>query len=82
MISVTIKDANLTIEEPENWKPQYGKCEALRLRREDLNGLPVMLSAWKPSATELEILVRGGSVVLGVLGSVHPPVLMYASTDE
>jgi hypothetical protein len=82
VISVSINGCNLIIEPPENWKPEYGECNSLYLRREDLNGVPVLLSAWKPSAVELEMLVRGGSVVLGVLGTAHPPVLMYASTDE
>lgn len=82
MISVKIRDANVAMGPPNNWRPSDGELDMLYLRKEKRGSLPVMLSAWKPSAAELELLMRGGSLVLGVLGEVHPPVLMYVSTED
>ncbi len=35
---------------------------------------PHMFSLWHPTAEELALLNAGGGIVLGVLGSSHPPV--------
>ena len=59
-------------------------------REDGYNGLPlrseiidmdgedvrVMASSWSPSPSELNTLLRGGTVVLRVAGRVHPPVSM------
>lgn len=82
MISVKIRDANVAMGQPDDWNPSDGECEVLYIRREQRGSLPVMLSAWKPSVAELELLLRGGSIVLGVLGEVHPPVMMMVSTED
>jgi hypothetical protein len=51
-------------------------------------GLPVMahggrlLSCWRPSAEELEMLNAGGHVVLAVVGEMHPPVSVNVAKVE
>lgn len=38
---------------------------------------PAMETSWEPTPEELNALNAGGSVVLRVLGTTHPPVLIY-----
>lgn len=38
---------------------------------------PAMETAWHPTPAELEALNSGASVVLRVLGVLHPPVMVY-----
>ena len=82
MISVKIRDHNLALGAPEDAGGPRLECETLFLRRETKDGHPVMLSAWKPSAAELQSLILGGSIILGVVGPQHPPVLMYVSEED
>jgi hypothetical protein len=42
-------------------------------------GTPAMQSAWQPSADEVAMLLRGGVIVLTVLGTAHPPVMLEAA---
>lgn len=42
-------------------------------------GTPAMQSAWRPSADEVAALLRGGVIVLTVLGTSHPPVMLEAA---
>lgn len=47
----------------------------LKVRRElDNEGIPMMTSAWIPSADDLAVLNKGGVVALTVFGTQHPPV--------
>ena len=39
-------------------------------------GTPVMLTAWEPTPDELAVLNRGGTIVLQVVGTQHPPVMI------
>lgn len=41
-------------------------------------GTPSMVTAWEPTPQELAALNAGGSVYLRVLGSSHPPVMIWA----
>lgn len=45
-------------------------------------GTPAMLTAWKPSEKDLELLNAGAPIVLQVLGRQHPPVLMFVPGAE
>lgn len=41
---------------------------------DEASGQPTVASFWRPDAEELEALIKGGSVVLYVHGTMHPPV--------
>jgi len=57
---------------PREWdEARDGPCGALHIRRDPGNRL---LSAWTPTQDELAALNAGGSVILSVVGTGHPPV--------
>ena len=37
-----------------------------------------MTSCWEPTPAELAALVAGGKVYLRIIGTGHPPVMVYA----
>lgn len=40
-------------------------------------GTPAMETAWEPTPDELQALNNGGSIILRILGTAHPPVYIY-----
>lgn len=42
----------------------------------EVENVPSMASAWKPTRQELALLLDGGYVELCVLGATHPPVML------
>lgn len=40
-------------------------------------GTPCMETAWEPTPKELELIAAGKPVILRVLGTGHPPVMIY-----
>jgi hypothetical protein len=49
---------------------------ALAIKDEVINGVNQMTSVWEPTPRELEDIANGGSVVLTILGTNHPPVMI------
>lgn len=39
---------------------------------------PVMVTAWEPTPDELAVLNAGGTIYLRIVGTGHPPVMMWA----
>jgi hypothetical protein len=39
---------------------------------------PVMVTAWEPTPDELAALNAGGTIYLRIVGTGHPPVMMWA----
>lgn len=50
--------------------------EPLPLRDEVMDGWPVMVTAWTPTAAELVALNAGASVHVKIVGRVPPPMLV------
>lgn len=42
----------------------------------DVDGSNCMFSVWEPTAGELEALNNGGKIQLGVMGGIHPPIML------
>lgn len=66
---------------PENATRAMAKDQdeyfTLHIRDEPIEGGGnVMVSEWEPSPDELALLNAGGRIVLGILGTVHPPVIL------
>lgn len=60
---------NFTFKGPE---PDIGDLRVFR--GQDTMGRPVIVSHWKPNDLELQALIAGGSVRLGIHGEIMPPV--------
>jgi hypothetical protein len=57
----------------------YNRCchgEALPVTRTLCDGLPAVVSYWKPTENELAILASGGSIALWVVGASMPPIML------
>lgn len=53
------------------------ECRALPIRRGVYSdGTPVIQSFWRPTETELALLIRGEPLMLTILGHTHAPVLV------
>jgi hypothetical protein len=53
------------------------------LVNDSVNGpsTPAMETAWEPMPDELERLAEGASVVVQLLGSLHPPIMLGVAHD-
>lgn len=49
----------------------------LPLRDEVVDGIPQMVTSWQPTPAEAVRLASGAPIYLIILGSEHPPVMMY-----
>ena len=74
---VRIDGMNRDLAPPGGWDAEkHGECSPLPVFAEVVNGDMVMTSAWKPDATELDHLLRGGAVACVVYGTLHPPIAL------
>jgi hypothetical protein len=48
----------------------------------DVSDVPCFISAWRPTRTELALLLDGGYIELCVLGTNHPPVMLNVSPED
>lgn len=85
MKPVDIEEETLKIGKPRNWDSQTNseECGALSVHVcKGAGDLPVMLSKWHPEPEDLEVLNNGGSIYLGVYGTQHPVVTVYAAKAD
>lgn len=83
MLKQVIRGYHAVPGAPKNWDPSHGSCGGLpiRLLIDGKGQLYGCESAWLPTATELEQLNAGGTVVLRVVG-MQPPVSLYVEPRE
>jgi hypothetical protein len=79
----TIKGYTHAPGAPKDWDPaRNGTCGALPIIfRKDAHGNDECVSAWKPTPNELAALLRGGFVILSVVGWQVPVSLGVAEKD-
>ena len=65
---------NAVLGAPKGWDQSQLPCSALPITRTDMDGLPAVVSFWKPTADELKALNAGQSVALWIVGGTMPPV--------
>ncbi|RFP19180.1 hypothetical protein [Duganella sp. BJB475] len=65
---------NAVLGAPAGWNQAEVPCSALPITRTECEGMPAVVSYWKPTAEELAMLNAGGSVALWVCGDSMPPV--------
>jgi len=76
MLPIDFKEANFTFAKPEGWTDE--QCSDLRVwKGNDTEGMPLIISAWKPSKEDLEALNNGQPLFLSVYGSGMPPVSIF-----
>lgn len=59
---------------------EYLNLPIVDIARDD--GVNVMVSLWQPSPDELEALNNGACISLGILGTNHPPVIVFVNGME
>ena len=67
---------NAVLGAPAGWDQGQLPCSALPITRTECDGIPAVVSYWRPSENELAILAGGGSIALWVIGSTMPPVML------
>lgn len=79
MLPVRIEGCTRVLGAPKGWTPETsGPCCGLAIRDEANGDAPCMTSAWEPTPAELAVLNAGGRVFLRIVGTGHPPVMVYA----
>lgn len=80
MIPKRIHGANRWMGAPIGWTPEVnGHCShlAVRVTRDNILGGNLLFeSAWEPTPEDLDLLNKGGSVILRVVGG-QLPVALY-----
>lgn len=69
---------NAVLGAPAGWDQTELPVAALAITRTVVDGVPAVVSFWKPTAEDLALLNAGGSVALCVLGQSMPPVSLEA----
>jgi hypothetical protein len=67
---------NAVLGAPAGWDQNQLPCSALPITRTEWDGMPAVVSFWKPTAEELAQLAAGGSVALWIVGQTMPPVAL------
>jgi hypothetical protein len=74
MESIEHPSNNAVLGAPVGWDQSALPCDVLPVTRTVVDGVPCIMSFWKPSAAELASLQAGASVALWVVGETMPPV--------
>lgn len=78
MIPARIVGCTRALGAPPGWTPETsGDCSSLPIRDELCGDLPCMVSAWEPTPVEIEAILAGAKVYLRIVGTMHPPVMLY-----
>ena len=80
MIPQRINGATRYLGAPKGWEPdKHGHCGHLAIIDVHPEGetQPVMISAWEPTPGELAALNAGQPVYLQIVGTAHPPVMLW-----
>lgn len=80
MVPKIIDGATRHLGAPAGWKPEAdGTCGHLAIRDIPFeSGSNRMVSAWEPTPAELMAITAGGNIFLQILGTQHPPVMLWA----
>ena len=67
---------NAVLGAPKDWDQGALPCNALPVTRTEWDGMPAVVSFWKPTTEEIAAMQAGQPVVLWVAGSTMPPVAL------
>ncbi len=85
MIPVDFPEANATFLHPPDL--EESQCQSVRAYRSTVNsgaldGVPIVVTAWKPSDTDIARITSGQPVFLAFIGTGLPPHLLATSFKE
>ena len=76
MFATSFAESNAVLSRPPDMTEE--ECDPLSVwRGVDTNGNPLVVSCWKPTAEELEEIIRTKRVWLIITGQTMPPSLLY-----
>ena len=73
---------NAVLGAPAGWDQRTLPCNALPITRTDWDGVPAVVSFWKPTPAEIQATKAGPPVMLWVAGSTMPPVALMVEAQE
>jgi hypothetical protein len=77
MKAIEIEGVTRDLQKPLGWDEAVkGPCGSLPIRDEERRYGNAMISEWRPDADELQALCLGGTVLLTIAGTEHPPVAL------
>jgi hypothetical protein len=77
MLIKVISGATNFLNKPKNWDGKLnGHCVVLPIRKETINNMQFLVSAWEPTPDELDLLNRGAAIQLYIGGNSHPVVAL------
>lgn len=69
---------NRVLGAPKGWDQAALPCGALAITDAVYEGVPHVVSFWRPDAEELTRLNAGGTVAIGITGNTMPPIWVAA----
>ena len=73
MLPITFPEQNFTFTKPAGWTDE--QCSDLSVYKgEYADGTPAIISYWKPSKEDLDILNNGGGIYVNILSINMPPI--------
>lgn len=83
MLIKRIAGADMIFGAPPDWNPDaMGECAGLPIRTIKTPQGEFMVSAWEPTAAEMQRMIEGEPVYLWVRGAGHPVVSITVAGDE
>lgn len=67
---------------PAGWDQKELPCNAIAVTDAEVNGVPVVMTFWRPTAEELALLNAGGLVSLSIVGRTMPPVALLVEPTQ
>lgn len=67
---------NAVLGAPQGWDQNNLPCNALPITRMECDGVPAVVSFWRPTGEELRALNEGQLIALWVVGQTMPPVAL------
>lgn len=85
MIPIDFPGANAVATAPEGMtQDQVAPIPIFKgeIKGGPLDSMPIIICAWKPSETDIELLRKGGAVYLSVIGAGLPPHILSCTINE
>ncbi|MBT2326103.1 hypothetical protein J7E62_27620 [Variovorax paradoxus] len=73
---------NRVLGAPAGWDQSELPCGALAITDTVVDGMPHVVSFWRPTAEELATLNAGGTVALWIVGRTMPPAALCVEATK